>query len=83
MNKASRPEGIKMKYTLLINKARTMKAIRDNDTGVIVNENINPIEYARLRKLAIINRNRAQRNECMKDLGLSSYRNASGTVCWE
>ena len=74
---------MKQKYSLLINKARTIRAVRDNETGIIVKDDINPIEYARLRKLAIINRNRAQRNECMKDLGLVSYRNASGTVCWE
>jgi len=72
-----------MKYTMLINKARTIRAVRDNETGIIVKDDINPIEYTRLRKLAINNKRISEKNQCMRDLGLVSYRDASGTVCWE
>jgi hypothetical protein len=65
-----------MKYSLLINKARTIRAVRDNETGIIVKDDINPIEYAKLRKLAIINRNKRAENAMLKELCGTSARAA-------
>ena len=65
-----------MKYTMLINKARTIRAVRDNETGIIVKDDINPIEYARLRKLAITNRNNRSKNAVLRELCGTSARSA-------
>ena len=72
-----------MKYTLLKNRITGQRLVKNNETGLKVYEAENPIEYSRLRKLAISNRNKAEKYQCMKDLGLVSYKNASGTTCWE
>lgn len=72
-----------MKYTLLKNRLTGARSVRNNETLEIVREADNPSIYMELRRKAVLNRNRAERNECMKDLGLVSYRNASGSVCWE
>lgn len=72
-----------MKYTFLRHRQTGFKAIRNNETNIIVYQQNDPLEYARLRKLARNNMRVQERNNCMKDLGLVSYRNASGSVCWE
>ena len=65
-----------MKYTLLKNKTTGARSIRINDIshidicGEVVRESENPTRYAELRKLAISNRNRAERDQVMRDLGL-------------
>lgn len=72
-----------MKYSLLKHKQTGLKAIRNNENGEFIREIDNPVEYNRLKKLAIHNKSVMAKNNLMKDLGLVSYRNQSGTVCWE
>ncbi len=72
-----------MKYSLLIHKQTGFKAVRDNTTGILTREIDNPVLYKELRNKARLNARIKAKNDCMKDLGLVSYRNASGVVCWE
>lgn len=72
-----------MKYALLKNKITGVRSIYNSDTKEKIVESNNPSEYLRLRKLALNNLHKSQRNECMKDLGLVSYRTESGAICWE
>lgn len=71
------------KYTLLKNKITGVKSVYNSETKEKVTEADNPSLYMSLRKKALANLRIAERNQCMKDLGLVSYRNQSGTVCWE
>lgn len=73
-----------MKYSLLKNKATGIRSIRINKTGEKIAENDNPIEYARLRKLALKNLDKASINDAMKSLGLTKVIGpVSGKVYWE
>lgn len=72
-----------MKYTLLKNKITGERSIRITG-GEKVTEKDNPIEYARLRKLALKNRDRADRDDVMRSLGLTKvYGAVSGQTYWE
>ncbi len=71
------------KYSLLVHKQTGFKAVRNNETNELIREIDNPIEYKRLRTLARNNNRIKAKNDCMRELGLVSYRNQSGTVCWE
>ena len=64
-----------MKYTLLKNKATGARSIlvagsSECDGFQVVRESEEPLLYADLRKRAIANRNRAERDQVMRDLGL-------------
>lgn len=73
-----------MKYTLLKNKVTEARSIRINTTGEKIIEQDNPIEYARLRKLAVKNVNNANRDDCLRSLGLTKVRGSvSGNIYWE
>ena len=72
-----------MKYTLLKNKMTGERSIRITG-GERVTENDNPTEYARLRKLALKNRDRADRDDVMRSMGLTKvYGAVSGQTYWE
>ena len=73
-----------MKYTLLINQARTIRSVRINATGEIINETTNPERYADLAKKAKQALNRKQRDKAMESLGLVKVKGAiSGKTYWE
>jgi len=73
-----------MKYTRLKNKVTGERSIRINKTGEKIYEKDNPVEYARLRKLSIINLNRASQDDCLRSLGLVKVKGAvSGRIYWE
>lgn len=73
-----------MKYSLLKNKISGERSIRINDgSGTMIKESENPIEYARLRKLALVNINRGQRDDAMRSIGLVRVKGALGGVYWE
>jgi len=76
-------EGMKMKYTLLKNKVTGERSIRISGTDERVLESVNPVEYARLRKLAVGNIRRAQKDEVMRSLGLVKVKGGLGGVYWE
>ena len=62
-----------MKYTLLKNKATGARSILvdgECDGFQTVRESEEPALYAKLRKRAIANRNRAERDQVMRDTGL-------------
>ena len=72
-----------MKYTLLKNKITGERSIRVTGGEKIV-EKDNPTEYARLRKLALKNRDRADRDDVMRSMGLTKvYGAVSGQTYWE
>lgn len=49
-----------------------------------VYEKDNPEEYMKLRKRVIANRNRRERDECLRSLGLTKVRGSvSGKTYWE
>ena len=71
------------KYTLLKNKDGG-RAIRINKTGKIVKESEDPEEYMRLRKRAQTNARQRERDDVLRDLGLTKVRGAvSGKTYWE
>jgi hypothetical protein len=72
-----------MKYLLLKNKLTGIRSVYNRETKEKVLETDNPELYKELRKKALLNANRNAKNEAMRSLGLVSYRNQSGTVCWE
>lgn len=72
-----------MKYLLIKNKITGIRSVFNKETKEKVLESENPSLYTELRKKALNNLRIAQKNQCMRDLGLVSYRNSSGTVCWE
>ena len=72
-----------MKYTLLKNKVTGERSIRINGEGTIIKELENPVEYARLRKMALTNLHRANRDDAMRSIGLVKVRGALGGVYWE
>ena len=73
-----------MKYTLLKNKFTGIRSIRINATGEKIVESENPIEYKRLRKLAVNNFKRADYDETMRSIGLTKVRGAvTGRIYWE
>jgi hypothetical protein len=73
-----------MKYTLLQNKETKERSIRINSTGTIVTELDQPKEYKELRKKAIKAIERKQKDQFMKDCGLTKVRGAvSGKIYWE
>ena len=73
-----------MKYTLLKNKATGARSIRNNSTGHIIFENENSQEYMTLRKRAIANRNRIDKDDMMRSCGLIKVKGAVlGKTYWE
>ena len=68
------------KYALLKNKDGG-RAIRINKTGMVVKESEDPEEYMRLRKRAQTNARQRERNDVLRDLGLTEVR--SGKTYWE
>ncbi len=71
-----------MKYTLLKNKVTGEKSIYISGQGKLL-EKDNPAEYARLRKLALSNLYRAQKDDAMRSLGLVKVKGAQGGTYWE
>lgn len=72
------------KYTLLINQARTIKAIRINSTNEIIRELDQPDLYKKLAKQARIAMNRQARDQAMSDLGLVKVKGiVSGKTYYE
>ena len=58
-----------MKYTLLKNKVSGERSIRIVG-GEIVKESENPVRYAELRKRALANKHRADRDDILRSCGL-------------
>jgi hypothetical protein len=72
------------KYTLLVNKNTQARSVRNNKTGEVIQESIDPVKYNELRKKALTNLRQAQRNEIMSSMGLTKvYGAVSGKVYWE
>ena len=71
-----------MKYTLLKNKVTGERSIHVSG-GERVHEKDNPQEYAKLRKLAVNNYKRADRDDAMRSLGLVKVTGALGGKYWE
>jgi anionic cell wall polymer biosynthesis LytR-Cps2A-Psr (LCP) family protein len=71
-----------MKYTLLKNKVTGERSVYVVGQGKI-KESEYPLEYARLRKLALSNLHRVNRDQAMRDCGLVRVRGALGGVYWE
>jgi hypothetical protein len=72
------------KYTMLRNKVTGDRSIRNNKDGSITLESENPVEYARLRKLAIKNKRSAEIDYAMESCGLTKVRGqVSGRIYWE
>jgi len=73
-----------MKYLRLKNRFTGVRAIRIVATGEKVTEKDSPVQYAKLRKLAILNENRANRDEAYRACGLVKARGTvSGRIYWE
>ena len=73
-----------MKYTLLINQARTIRSVRINATGEIINETTNPDKYADLAKKAKQGLARKERDSIFEAMGLVKVKGAiSGKTYWE
>lgn len=73
-----------MKYSLLINKESGARSIRVNKTGEVITEQANPELYLELRKKALVNRSRKNRDDIMTSFGLTKVRGAvSGRTYWE
>lgn len=53
------------------------------ETGEQVTELGQPEKYAKLRKLAIANYKRKQREDCLKELGLTKVKGSLGGTYWE
>jgi hypothetical protein len=71
------------KYVLLKNKVTGERSVRITG-GQIVTEKDNPVEYAMLRKRAVSNRNRTERDQVMRDCGLTKVKGAvTGRTYWE
>jgi hypothetical protein len=74
----------KMKYTLLKNKVTGERSIRINATGERIFESLNPDEYKTLRKKALTNKRRANRDDLMRSCGLTKViGSVSGQIYWE
>jgi len=71
-----------VKYLLVKSKTTGARAVIVKD-GPRIEESQQPEEYARLRKLAIANRNRAGRDEAYRSAGLVKVRGALGGAYWE
>ena len=72
-----------MKYTLLKNKQTGERKIRIVLTGEEITEKDNPTRYKELRKKAILNLRRKDKDETMKDLGLTKVKGNLGGTYWE
>ena len=72
-----------MKYTLLKNKTTGARSILIGGQTERVVEKDNPVEYARLRKLALNNYRRVDRDDAMRSLGLVKVTGALGGKYWE
>lgn len=72
-----------MKYKLMKNKLTGERSIKNTESGKRISEKENPVEYTRLRKLAINNIRKASRHEAMTDLGLVRVKGALGGVYYE
>ena len=72
-----------MKYTLLKNRATGERSIMVAGQAERVFEKDNPVEYARLRKLAVNNHKRADKDDAMRSLGLVKVTGALGGKYWE
>lgn len=73
-----------MKYTLLKNKVTGERSVRNNKTGEVIQESVNPELYNNLRKRALTNLRSKERDSIMRDMGLNKvYGAVSGKVYWE
>lgn len=70
------------KYTLLKNKVTGERSVRITG-GMVIFEKDNQEEYLRLRKLALRNHKASERNQAMRDCGLTRVRGANGGIYWE
>ena len=73
-----------MKYKSMIERSTNNRFMLIVESGVKIYENIEPVEYKRLRKLwknALMHK---EKNEVMESLGLTKvYGAQSGRVYWE
>lgn len=77
---------MKTKYTLCKNKLTGERSIFVNECPghqEKIMESAKPEEYARLRKLALRNIARKQKDDCMKDLGLIKVKGNLGGTYYE
>ena len=71
-----------MKYSLLKNRLTGERAILNNVTKEKTLESINPLLYAELRKKAIVSRNKAEKEEALRSIGLNKCI-INGKTFWE
>jgi hypothetical protein len=70
------------KYCLMVERETGERYVRLTG-GRLVWEKDEPVEYARLRKLALANAKRRVRDDVMRDHGLVKVRGANGGAYWE
>jgi hypothetical protein len=58
------------KYSLLQSKSTGQLVIKNNKTGELTYKDQEPEKYSDLRRKALSNRRQAERNDCLKSLGL-------------
>lgn len=72
-----------MKYILLKNKITGERRVYNSDTKEYISELTNPALYTALRKKAITNRNKAERDQVYRDCGLVRVKGSLGGTYWE
>lgn len=73
----------KPKYSLMQTKTTKIQAIRINETDEVVRQDIDPVRYAELRKLAVKNLNKRNKDELMDSLGLKKVKGNLGGTYYE
>ena len=72
-----------MKYTLFVNKNTGARSLKINKTGEIVSEVEDPERYSELRKRAVKNQIKAERDSLMESFGLTKVKGNLGGTYWE
>lgn len=74
---------MKRKYILLKNKVTGERSIYNTKTKERVQEKDDPVLYASLRKKTLNNLHRQQKDQCLRDVGLTKVKGNCGGVYWE
>lgn len=72
-----------MRYTLLKNRITGERRVYNAETKEYISEVTDKARYDELRKKAINNRNRAERDQAYRDCGLVKVRGSMGGAFWE
>ena len=72
-----------MKYTLLVNKINGVRSIRNNKTGEVIREDQEYDLYTKLRKKAITNIRKAERDSVYRDCCMTKGKDSLGRIMWD